>query len=90
MDTNEQTPDGGQDVSSSQDTVADVAQPTQTEEVVDGNQSEEEVEAPQLLAGKYKTPQELEKAYQELGLEAHEGAGKGAGTVYEITLPKGS
>ena len=35
-------------------------------------------------------PDALENAYQELGLEAHEGAGKGAGTVYEITLPKGS
>jgi hypothetical protein len=29
----------------------------------------------------------LERAYQELGIEQHEGAGKGAGTVYEITLP---
>lgn len=35
-------------------------------------------------------PHALEKAYQELGLEAHEGAGKGAGTVYEITLPRSS
>ena len=35
-------------------------------------------------------PDALEKAYQELGLEVHEGAGKGAGTVYEITLPRGS
>ena len=32
-------------------------------------------------------PAELEKAYQQLGLEAHEGAGRGAGTVYEIRLP---
>jgi len=32
-------------------------------------------------------PAALEKAYRELGLEAHEGAGKGAVTVYEITLP---
>jgi hypothetical protein len=32
-------------------------------------------------------PEELEKAYRQLGLEAHEGAGRGAGTVYEITLP---
>jgi hypothetical protein len=32
--------------------------------------------------------EELEKAYQELGIEPHEGAGKGAATVYEITLPK--
>lgn len=35
-------------------------------------------------------PDALERAYQELGLEAHEGAGKGAGTVYEITLPTGT
>jgi len=67
MDTNEQIPEGGQDVSSSQDTIQDIAQPTQSEEVVDGNQSEEVGEASEnLLAGKYKSPQELEKAYQEL------------------------
>ena len=66
MDTNEQTPVGGQDVSSSQDTTADIAQPTQTDEVVDGNQSDEAAEASPLLAGKYSSPQELEKAYQEL------------------------
>jgi hypothetical protein len=66
MDTNEQVPDGGQDVSSSQDTTQDIAQPTESEEIVDGNQSEEVGEAPELLAGKYKNPQELEKAYNEL------------------------
>jgi hypothetical protein len=33
-------------------------------------------------------PQDLEKAYNELGIEAHEGSGKGNGTVYEITLPE--
>jgi len=32
-------------------------------------------------------PDALERAYQQLGIEAHEGAGKGACTVYEITLP---
>lgn len=32
-------------------------------------------------------PQALERAYQQLGIEQHEGAGKGACTVYEITLP---
>jgi hypothetical protein len=32
-------------------------------------------------------PNALERAYQELGIEPHEGAGKGACTVYEITLP---
>jgi hypothetical protein len=33
-------------------------------------------------------PQDLEKAYNELGIEAHEVSGKGNGTVYEITLPE--
>lgn len=66
MDTNEQVPVGGEDVSSSQDTTQDIAQPTESEEFVDGNQSEEEGEAPTLLAGKYKSPEELEKAYTEL------------------------
>lgn len=32
-------------------------------------------------------PAALEKAYQELGLEPHEGSGKGGATVFEITLP---
>ena len=32
-------------------------------------------------------PQELEKAYHELGLEPHEGLGKGGAAVYEIMLP---
>ena len=32
-------------------------------------------------------PRALEQAYQQLGIEQHEGAGKGACTVYEITLP---
>ena len=32
-------------------------------------------------------PDALERAYKELGMEQHEGAGKGASTVYEITLP---
>ena len=32
-------------------------------------------------------PKALEKAYQELGLEPHEGSGKGGATVFEITLP---
>lgn len=66
MDTNEQEPTGGQDVSSSQDTSTDIAQPTETEEVVDGDQSEEVGEQALLLAGKYKSPEELEKAYKEL------------------------
>ncbi len=32
-------------------------------------------------------PPALEQAYQQLGIEQHEGAGKGACTVYEVTLP---
>ena len=32
-------------------------------------------------------PEALEKAYNELGIEAREGTGKGAGVVYEISLP---
>ena len=66
MDTNELEPVGGQDVSSSQDTSEIIAQPTESEEVVDGNQSEEVEEAPELLAGKYKTQEDLIKAHQEL------------------------
>lgn len=64
IETNE--PVGGQDVSSSQDTSSDNAQPIENEEGVDDTQSSEVGEASGLLAGKYKTPQELEKAYQEL------------------------
>jgi len=33
-------------------------------------------------------PDALEQAYQRLGIEQHEGVGKGGCTVYEITLPK--
>jgi len=32
-------------------------------------------------------PAELEKAYNQLGLEVREGSGRGGGTVYEVTLP---
>jgi len=32
-------------------------------------------------------PDALDRAYQQLGMEPHEGVGKGACTVYEITLP---
>lgn len=67
MDTfNETEPVGGEDVTSPQDTSAVETQPTNPEEVVDVNQSGEVEEAPELLAGKYKNPKELEKAYQEL------------------------
>jgi hypothetical protein len=33
-------------------------------------------------------PEELEKAYNELGLEPCEGSGRGGATVYNITLPR--
>ncbi len=33
-------------------------------------------------------PRALERAYQELGLEPHEGSGKGGATVFEVTLPE--
>ncbi len=32
-------------------------------------------------------PAELEKAYNQLGLEVREGSGRGGGTVYEVRLP---
>lgn len=32
-------------------------------------------------------PDALEQAYQDLGIEPREGAGKGGATVFEITLP---
>lgn len=32
-------------------------------------------------------PQALELAYQNLGIEPHEGSGRGGATVFEITLP---
>lgn len=33
-------------------------------------------------------PEALERAYQQLGLEPHEGSGKGGSTIFEITLPE--
>ncbi|MDX2079666.1 MAG: hypothetical protein SFU53_02680 [Terrimicrobiaceae bacterium] len=33
-------------------------------------------------------PEALERAYQQLGLEPHEGSGKGGATIFEITLPE--
>lgn len=35
-------------------------------------------------------PEALERAYAELGLDAHEGAGRGGGTVFEVNLPRGA
>lgn len=67
MDTNENIePVGGEDVTSPQDTSTDIAQPEETEVAQDESESVETGEASELLAGKYKSPQELEKAYKEL------------------------
>ena len=64
MDTNIQEPVGVEDITPSPDTSTDIAQPEETGEA-SAVEPEESGEA-SLLAGKYKTPQELEKAYTEL------------------------
>jgi len=67
MDTIEQeTPIGVEGATSSQDTASNDTQPAESNESVSDSNVDEAGEAPQLLAGKYKNPQELEKAYQEL------------------------
>jgi hypothetical protein len=64
MDTIEQgEPVGGEGATSPLDTSSQDTQPSETGEGVSDVQSEEEVA---LLAGKYKTPEELEKGYKEL------------------------
>jgi hypothetical protein len=64
IETNE--PVGVEGATSPQDTSSDDTQPTESaDSVSDGNVAEVD-EAPQLLAGKYKSPEELEKAYTEL------------------------
>ena len=35
-------------------------------------------------------PKALEQAYQDLGIEPHEGSGRGGATVFEINLPGAS
>jgi len=50
----------------SPDTESYDTQTAEPDDSVSDGQSEEAGQAPELLAGKYKTPQELEKAYQEL------------------------
>lgn len=32
-------------------------------------------------------PEALERAYQDLGMEAHEGSGKGGAPIFEVRLP---
>jgi hypothetical protein len=67
MDTNDNIePVGGGDVTPSQDTSTDIAQPSEAEVVDNGNESVEEGEASELLAGKYKNQDELIKGYKEL------------------------
>ena len=69
MDTIEQAeaPIGGEDVTSSQDTASQVDTQTSTPAIVDGDTTGQvEGNAPEaLLAGKYKTTADLEKAYHE-------------------------
>ena len=65
MDTIEQEPAGEVEFAPSEDTSVNDTQPVETGEVT-GTESEEAGEAQELLAGKYKSPQELEKAYNEL------------------------
>jgi hypothetical protein len=66
MDTNEPTlePVEGEGATSATDTSDNVAQPAEsTDSVSDGDVAEAESA---LLAGKYKTPEELERGYKEL------------------------
>lgn len=69
MDTIENItePVGGEGATSSQDTSAQVdTQPVETPGVVSANEGTEAGEAPKtLLAGKFNSPEELEKAYLE-------------------------
>jgi len=67
MDTIENTeaPAGDEGATSSLDTASQVdTQPSETEPIVSDEKTVEEEKA--LLAGKYKTPEELEKGYKEL------------------------
>lgn len=65
IETNE-APAGSDDVTSSPDTASQVdAQPVESEGTIDGGNSEEAGATEVLLAGKYKSPEELEKAYLE-------------------------
>jgi hypothetical protein len=59
-------PVGAEGATSSQDTSQIDAQPTDTDVSVSDAQTEEVGDAQPLLAGKYKSPEELEKAYKSL------------------------
>jgi len=65
MDTNEQEPVGEAEFTPSIDTSTDITQPEESGEVATEQEESGEAEVT-LLAGKYKTPGELEKAYSEL------------------------
>jgi hypothetical protein len=65
MDTITNEPAGVNDVVTSEDTSVNDTQPVETGEV-NVTEPAEAGEAPTLLAGKYNSPQELEKAYNEL------------------------
>jgi hypothetical protein len=65
MDTIEQSPVGAEGATSSQDT--DTTSNTQSSQPVEGSsETTTESRGEALLAGKYKSPQDLEKAYKEL------------------------
>jgi len=67
MDTIEQeSPVGSDGATSSPDTESTDTQPTESTDSVSDGEVEEVDEAPTLLAGKYKSPEELEKAYLEI------------------------
>jgi hypothetical protein len=67
MDTiTNDAPVGEEDVTSSPDTASADTQPAESMDSVDGGEVVEAGEPEVLLAGKYKTPEELEKAYSEL------------------------
>jgi hypothetical protein len=68
MDTIEETtePVGSDGATPSPDTSATDAQPSESTDSVSDGEVVEEGEPEVLLAGKYKTPEELEKAYSEL------------------------
>jgi hypothetical protein len=66
MDTIEQEPVGEAEFTPSPDTSTDNTQPEETSEESTANEGEAGEAEVTLLAGKYKTPEELEKAYSEL------------------------
>ena len=68
MDTLEEPiePAGSDDVTSSPDTSVAETQPSEPSENVDGGTEANEGAPESLLAGKYKSPEDLEKAYKDL------------------------